>query len=100
MCQKTNYKTPNTRIDKCMVKLIEFINTHPTIKTLGSCCGHGKYNMSIVIRSREQYDSKVTFRILDLISGIEIPRKKRFYKRDKQGYYYIPEVIKGGKIIK
>jgi len=31
--------------------------------------------------------------IFDLISNKIIPRKKRFYKIDKQGYYYIPEVI-------
>ena len=24
---------------------------------------------------------------------VVIPRKKKFYKKDKQGYYYIPEVI-------
>ena len=28
----------------------------------------------------------------DLISGKDIPRRKRFYKRDKDGYFYIPEV--------
>lgn len=30
----------------------------------------------------------------DIISDIEIPRKKRFYVKDKNGYYYIPETIK------
>jgi len=29
----------------------------------------------------------------DLISNNIIPRKRKFYKKDKQGYYYIPEVI-------
>ncbi len=28
----------------------------------------------------------------DLISGKDIPRDKRFYVKDSEGYYYIPEV--------
>lgn len=30
----------------------------------------------------------------DLISGINIPRKRKFYRKDKKtGLYYIPEVV-------
>jgi len=29
----------------------------------------------------------------ELFSGKIIPRKIKFYKKDKQGYYYIPETI-------
>ena len=98
MCEAKRYKgTSNTRIDKCMVKLIKLIDTHPGIETLGCCCGHGRYNMSIVVKAKEQYDSKITFKILDLMIGIEIPRTRNFYKRDKKGYYYIPEVCKEKK---
>ena len=50
------------------------------------CCGHGKYPMTIIIEG-------INGNHFDLVSGVSIPRKKRFYKRDKQGYYYIPEVI-------
>ena len=28
----------------------------------------------------------------DTVSSKVIPRKKKFYKKDKQGVYYIPEV--------
>ena len=38
-----------------------------------------------------------TGQIFDLISEVDIPRKKKFYKKDKQGYYYIPEVIENAK---
>ena len=31
--------------------------------------------------------------IVDLVSNKIIPRTKRFYKKDKQGYYYIPEIM-------
>lgn len=30
----------------------------------------------------------------DLVSGETIPRTHRFYKKDKEGYYYILETIK------
>ena len=75
------------RIDKCMFvicKRLEYKNN----KVIGSCCGHGKYPPSIIIKS---YDS-----IFDLVSATTIPRTRRFYKRDKNGVYIIPEVINGG----
>ena len=32
--------------------------------------------------------------LIEIFSGIEIPRNRKFYKKDKDGYYYIPEIIK------
>lgn len=89
MCKKTNYKIPNPRIDKCMRNLIQHINTMlPKYqKIVSCCCGHGKYPMTILIK----YSNGI---IVDIVSGVQIERKRKFYKRDKQGYYYIPEVIK------
>lgn len=69
-----------------MKKLVGLMRMHG-IKTLGCCCGHGKYPMTIVI---ERYGL-----IEEVISGKEIPRKKEFYKMDCEGFYYIPETIKG-----
>lgn len=60
------------------------------VNTVACCCGHGKYPMSIVIRDN--------LGVYELFSGKEIPRKKKFYKRDGDGYYYIPEVSKPKKI--
>ena len=54
------------------------------VKTLACCCGHGKYPMSVVIKHDEE--------ALELFSGSLLFRKSKFYKKDKQGYYYIPEV--------
>jgi len=93
MCE-FNPNNEGRRMDKCMKKLTDFINTHPNVKTLACCCGHGKYDMSIIVKHKTGMDGNWVWKIMDMISGIEIPRKKRFYKRDKQGYYYIPEVIK------
>lgn len=91
MCKAKKYKaTSNVRIDKCMRNLIEFINKHTCFDTVSSCCGHNKYPMTILVKHKS-YDDDVR---LDIISGKVIRRKRNFYKRDKQGYYYIPEVLK------
>ena len=85
MCKKL--KGIHNRIDKCMKPLIEFLSEHD-FHTVACCCGHNKYPMTIVVKS-EYYQ-----KYYELLSDIDIPRKRNFYKRDKQGYYYIPEVIK------
>lgn len=89
MCKKTNYKIPNPRIDKCMSDLISRLSglLHCNFKTVASCCGHKKYPMTIVIKN----DIGGHF---ELFTGKIIMRKRSFYKRDKQGHYYIPEVSK------
>ena len=40
-------------------------------------------------------DRTKRYETFDLVSGIKIPRKKRFYKRDRSGRYFIPEVENG-----
>ena len=77
------------RVDKCMVYLIRHINEYMPCVTLGCCSGHGIYPMTIVV----QENKGLRF---ELLSNITIPRTKRFYKKDKEGYYYIPEVINDG----
>ncbi len=84
MC-KLNKKSGLKRIDPCLMNLIDFLQ-YSGIKTLACCCGHGKYPMTIVCEWGGN--------ILEIVSYNTIPRKKKFYKKDKQGYYYIPEVMK------
>ncbi len=86
MCKKTNYKIPNPRIDKCMNIFIYNLKIlmKDNFKIVACCCGHNKYKMSIIIKRNNE--------IYDLVSGETILRTRNFYKRDKQGYYYIPEV--------
>ncbi len=88
MC-KFNPKNDSRTIDPCMRKFIGNLNIFlkPPFNILACCCGHGKYPMSIIIDSLNNG-------VWDLVSNIKIPRQKRFYKKDKQGYYYIPEVSK------
>ena len=69
-----------------MKPLIKALNKEG-YKTKACCCGHGKYPMTIVMWHPNLY-------YFDFISGKIIHREKRFYTRDKQGYYYIKEVIK------
>ena len=87
MC-KFNPKNEGRRIDPCMKSLIKYLNKCSNLKVLACCCGHKKYPMSIIVEWMPTYR-------LDICSDIPIPRKKRFYARDKQGYYFIPEVIHG-----
>lgn len=85
MCKSNN----PSKMDKCMNNIIAFINNHTEYDTYGCCCGHGKYPMTIIVGIDEiRYE---------IVSGIFIHRKTRFYKKDEEGYYYIPEVLEKGE---
>lgn len=89
MC-KVDIKNGDTRIDPCMRNAIWVLNKRLGVKTIMCCCGHKRYSMSILIKDK--------LGVYELFSGVDFPRKqKKFYKRDKQGYYYIPEVKKDDK---
>lgn len=92
MC-KFNPKNDSRYVDPCMEKFIEFLNSNTEFKSqlkiLGCCCGHFKYPMTIICKDKG--DGK----IYDIVSAIEIKRKKKFYKKDKKGVYFIPEVSNG-----
>ena len=85
MC-KLNKKNDGRRIDPCMKEFIRNLNLclSETTQIVSCCCGHGKYPMTIIVKNYRL--------IYDLVSDKIILRKKKFYKKDKQGYYYIPEV--------
>lgn len=87
MC-KFSPKSGLKRIDPCMGNLISFINglLPDEWKTVASCCGHRKYPMTIVVKT--SLDN-----IYEICSDVYLDHKKKFYKKDKQGYYYIPEVV-------
>lgn len=88
MC-KINKKSDGRKIDPCMRSAIRCLNDYGT-KTLACCCGHGKYPMTIVI------DVGVDKVIpLEIFSGMFLPRKKKFYVKNKSGDYVIPESMGG-----
>jgi hypothetical protein len=57
--------------------------------TVACCCGHSKYPMTIVVR----WKSGKHVHYQELLSSTIIERTRRFYKKDSEGYYYIPEVL-------
>ena len=85
MC-KLNKKSGLKRIDPCIKELVKNLKKLG-VRTLSSCCGHGKYPSTLVV---DIGFSKIL--PLEIFSGIQLEGKKYFYKKDKQGYYYIPEV--------
>lgn len=85
MCQ-FDPKNDSRWIDPCMVNLIGFLKERG-IETVACCCGHGIYPMTILVRTGEP---GVTREICHNITFHG--RKKRFYRKDEDGVYYIPEV--------
>ena len=88
MC-KFNPKNDSRRIDPCLRPLIRFLKDEGYIP-VACCCGHGKYPMTIIIRIGRTDHPDCSY--IEILSDRVIPRKKRFYLKDKQGYYYIPEL--------
>ena len=89
MCSKKQFKYCPSEIDECMIPIIEGLGeiiNHRRFKIRACCCGHGKYPMTIIVEAKKQG-------FVDLVSGEEIPRKRNFYRKDKEGYYYIPETL-------
>ena len=88
MCKKKQFKYYPSEIDECMKEFIRNLNLSlvGTVKIVACCCGHGKYPMTIVVKDYGL--------VYDMFSGNSIPRKRKFYKKDNQGYYYIPEVLR------
>ena len=94
MCEKITGKYPNHQIDECIRDEIAYIIIKTSnIIPIMSCCGHGKYHKSFVVKVKE------TNEYCDFYSGIILhglnkrrDSRKPFYKRDKQGYYFIPEL--------
>lgn len=87
MCKQHNPRV----IDKCMRDFVKHLTLaiQPHYQIKACCCGHNKYPMTIVVYR----NGCVTQGYYDLVSGLEIPRKRRFYTKDKDGYYFIKEVL-------
>ena len=93
MCKKKQFKYTPSRIDKCMEHIIRHLNNYYNavdkrgLHTVACCCGHGKYHMTILVKDKFG-------NVWDLFTQNIIKRKKRFYKKDEKGYYYVPECSK------
>ncbi|MEK6879856.1 MAG: hypothetical protein AABY22_09630 [Nanoarchaeota archaeon] len=89
MCE-FNSRNNGRYIDSCMKTQIKQLNKKG-ITTLACCCGHNKYPKTIVIKHN------LNSMPYEIYTKEYLLRKKRFYRKDKQGYYYIPEVLKNKK---
>lgn len=83
MCKFMN-NAEHSRIDKCMKSLITYLKVY-NLPIVACCCGHGHYPMTIVCN----FDGEIK----DIVSNKIIPRTRKFYKKDKNGYYLIPETV-------
>ncbi len=74
------------KLDSFMYHIILAIN-RAGFKTLSCCSGHGIYQPTII------FEDSIDNKTYEFVSNTEIPRKRRFYlKNKKNGLYYIPEV--------
>jgi len=98
MCEKKISKGSARNIDPCMMEELDIVRSFPRFekkfRMIMSCCGHGKYSRTLIVQNR---GSGYCF---EWFSGVSLTGTKRkdsrapFYKRDKEGHYYIPEVDK------
>lgn len=87
MCKKKQFKYCPSEIDSCMRNLIKMLNLHlkKPYKIVACCCGHGKYPSTLLVENKGV--------VIDFFSGNIIPRKRNFYKKDGEGYYFIKECV-------
>lgn len=83
-----NKNNKGRRIDFCLKPLLKWLTSND-YTVVASCCGHEKYPMTIVVK----YMYNGIPKYFELLSNIELLRTKKFYKRDWEGVYYIPEII-------
>jgi hypothetical protein len=89
MCDKRSTVTlklsdKTIRVDSCMREKILALNENG-ITTLACCCGHGIYTETIVVSGGIILAKNVE-------KFVTTSRIRNFYKKDTNGYYYIPEV--------
>lgn len=82
------------KIDPCIQERIEYFQDVFRLKTILSCCGHNKYPETIIIRRPD--NSVYEYYSLTILKDYNPKKKKqynRYYASDKEGHYYIPEVM-------
>lgn len=84
-------KSGDNRIDPCMRSLIELLKIGGAVP-LACCCGHGRYSKTVVFKQSTGVVA-VAYR-KRCSKAVFIKRKRRFYFRDAEGYFYIPEIDK------
>jgi hypothetical protein len=100
MC-KFNPKNDGRFIDPCLREQVKEFDRDLKKGNSGNlvacCCGHGKYPTSFVINfTNYGHDRIVALGYKgpnwEKEKSVSLRRRKRFYKKDEKGYYYIPEL--------
>ena len=96
MCQKV--KGCNRQIDSCLQEELRHLQalSYSNQVFISSCCGHGIYQKTAVLRD------KITNKCYEFYSRVQLhdydPRKDKrhntYYKKDKEGIYFIPELLR------
>ncbi len=95
MCDLEKYG--NTRIDPCLHELLDTIKQFRDglFKTIMSCCGHGKYDTTVIVQN------KSSGCVFEWFTGINLDKKVRnrqpYYKKDSERVYFIPEIMSTGE---
>lgn len=97
LCEKLISDGSARKIDPCLVdELNEIENTFPRFKEkfkmIMSCCGHDKYSKTLIVQNRFSGSCFEWFSSTHLEGTKRGNSRAPFYKRDKEGYYFIPEV--------
>lgn len=91
MCKKKDYC--NREVDSCINQEVKILKDRG-FKTISSCCGHKKYPKTIIIRKINNIVFEwFSGRILKNYNPKFDKRHNTYYKKDKEGFYYIPEII-------
>lgn len=97
-CKCGTKQSGSRKIDQCMVKMLDALKNNG-YKVMACCCGHGKYEPTIVVKGISSLLSIVN--IVFVVNPVKltikrqevIPRIRNFYKTDDDEDYYIPEVM-------
>jgi hypothetical protein len=95
MCKKIITEGSARNIDPCLEKELEQIKTpyfQKKFEIKMSCCGHGKYSKTLIVQNRGSKCIFEWFSVIRLSGTKRGDSRAPFYKRDPEGYYYIPEV--------
>ena len=85
-------KDRTVRVDSCLKLIIQYLN-ELGYRTVASCCGHGIYKPTILILSWNIKNNKTYWNhVYDFFTDIVLHKTKKFYKKDAEGFYYIPEI--------
>lgn len=99
MCKTRNSKRIKIgnkiiRVDSCIANEIKELNKMG-IKTLMSCCGHGKYPKTIVVKDNKNFVFELC---TGMILSVSSENRHYFYVKDRNtGYMYIPELKLRGR---